>query len=459
MFKNNCDFESAKADWVLECADEFQEHFKWEGLNLRPAFIRFIWTLLNSQSVKKDWFEKKLISKASFQDILSDLEQFQKSWKSKLMEVPGLQYTKHKIQWLSHHSKKITKKKPLIAVHHWKFVNYLKESKLFDELDPLWLVKNPSMAEEIGLDADDLIVPQAKLFRTSKSDFPINIIHNLANELKLSLLRSRPSAIFVVEGDAPYHVLLSEIGRMLDIPVYCFQWGFYDDKIRTAFSEMRFTKFLSWGSIFENQLKPFNPQQDFISFGHLLSNIATRTSDKIIFLSQYVALYITKDDQEMFVKLAISLAKRFPDKVLWRPHPNDSTNNKELLDLKNGKVHLLDPKEPLFNQLCSSSVAVSIGSSSLIDALYLGVIPISFNTTCLKNYPFPLVEQGVGFEFQSFDYALEQISSLLNNQDKISAVQKQINNAHNKFFSNNELSKKKNYINALCNDSLIKVLL
>jgi len=456
MFKNDCEFQAAKADFILECADEFQKNFNWEGINLRPSFNRYIQVLLYSHLVKKDWFQKKLASKESVQDILSDIEQFPKTWKSKLMEVPGLQYTKHKFQWLSYNSKKITKNKPLIAVHHWKFVNYLKKSKLFDELNPLWLVENPRMAKEMGLNEDDLIIPLIKPFQSSKSRFPINKLKDLTNGLKLSLLRSRPSAIFVLEGDAAYHTLLAEIGRMLDIPVYCFQWGcFHHDKLRTAFSEMQFTKFLSWGPIFEDQLKPFNPQQDFISFGNLLSNSSPRRGNKIIFLGQNIVDEITKADQNIFVKLANSLAERFPDQVVWRPHPKYEAGNKELLDSKSSKVKLLNPRESLSSQLQDSVVAVSISSSSLIDALYFGVIPINFNTTCMKSYPFPFVKQGVGFEFRSFDHALEQITDLLNNKNKISNIQKKIATNYNAYFSNTEFTQKKNYINIFCKNNLI----
>ena len=456
MFKNDCEFQAAKADFILECADEFQKNFNWEGINLRPSFNRYIQVLLYSHLVKKDWFQKKLASKESVQDILSDIEQFPKTWKSKLMEVPGLQYTKHKFQWLSYNSKKITKNKPLIAVHHWKFVNYLKKSKLFDELNPLWLVENPRMAKEMGLNEDDLIIPLIKPFQSSKSRFPINKLKDLTNGLKLSLLRSRPSAIFVLEGDAAYHTLLAEIGRMLDIPVYCFQWGcFHHDKLRTAFSEMQFTKFLSWGPIFEDQLKPFNPQQDFISFGNLLSNSSPRRGNKIIFLGQNIVDEITKADQNIFVKLANSLAERFPDQVVWRPHPKYEAGNKELLDSKSSKVKLLNPRESLSSQLQDSVVAVSISSSSLIDALYFGDIPINFNTTCMKSYPFPFVKQGVGFEFRSFDHALEQITDLLNNKNKISNIQKKIATNYNAYFSNTEFTQKKNYINIFCKNNLI----
>ncbi|MDB4154682.1 hypothetical protein N9682_06100 [Candidatus Pelagibacter sp.] len=455
MFTNYCDYEKAKTDWILACADEFKKDLRWEGLNLRAVFTRYL--QINLSSVNKDWFKKKLSSKASCQEILSDLEQFQKSWKSKLIKIPGLQHTKYKIQWLNHNSKKITKRKPLIAVHHWKFVDYLKESKLFDELDPLWLVDSPRMAKEIGLDNDDLIIPHIKPFKPSKSRFPFNILHDLANGLKISLLRSRPSTIFVVEGDTPYHILLAEIGRMLDIPVYCFQWGiFHQNEMRINFSEMHFNKFLSWGPIFEEQLRFLNPKQDFVSFGNLSSNSLPRIGNKIIFLSQYVVNYITKTDQEIFVKLAIFLAKRFPNQVVWRPHPNVSQDDcKEFTDLKKGNVHLLDPKESLTSQLKNSVVAVGIGSSSLVDALHCGVIPISFNTTCLKEFPLPLVKLGVGFEFRGFDDALEQITDLMNNQDRILSIQNQIAANHSTFFSNTELSQKKKYIHRICKNNLI----
>ena len=67
MFKTPCDYVDAKADWILECADWFEKDLKWNGLNLRPAFIRFLCSNLTLMS--KDWFEKKLSSKDSFEDI------------------------------------------------------------------------------------------------------------------------------------------------------------------------------------------------------------------------------------------------------------------------------------------------------------------------------------------------------------------------------------------------------
>ena len=449
MFKTPCDYDDAKADWILKCADFFEKDLKWKGLNLRPAFIRLLRTSLSL--VTQEWFEKKLSSKESFKDILLDLNQYQKPWKNALSQFLGINYYKNKIKWFGHIFETNKKQKPLIAAFDRKHVDYLKRSKLFNTLDPLWLVDSPKMAKDVGLNNDDLIVPFEKQFKTSNSKFPFNQLHDLANKLNDSLLKIKPSCIFVVEGDSPYHSILAELGLKLDIPVYCFQWGFFHyNKLRTAFSEMCFSKFLSWGPIFEDQLRPFNAQQNFLSFGHLATPVFSKNANKIIFLSSGNSEMFTQFDHEMFLKLAISLAKKFPNRVIWRSHPNETLDKKITINLVKEKIHILDKKEVITNHFKDSVVAVGRSSSSLIDALYARVIPIIFDTTCLKKFPFPIADKGVGFEFKNFDEALKNITNLLNNRDRIQSVQSQINLTYASFFSDTKLYQKKNYIKKVC---------
>lgn len=455
MFKNNCEFEDAKTDWILKCADAFEENLNFGGLNLRPAFIRYLTIYLSTFNkdyvINREYIEKNILSQNSLKEINSIFERSKKNWKKIFIQIPGLITFKQKINWLSHHKKKTTKGKPLLFVTHWKHAYYLKNSKLFENLSPSWLVDSPSAAKKIGLDENDYLAAIKKPFKPSNKDFPFNKLYDMASELKITLINLKPSAIFVVEGDNPYHSLLAEIGHQINIPVYCFQWGFFHQNARkTKFAEMKFSKFLSWGPIFEDQLKLFNLQQEFISFGPLVSNMLSKKRNKIIILSQYVTAYITKSDQRLLLKLANSLAERFPDQVFWRPHPSEITNNKELLNLKDRKFHLLDSKENLMTQLNNSVIAIGIGSSSLIDALYCGVIPISFNTTCLKEFPFPLVKHGVGLEYKNFKEALDQITILLKNKEKIKSMQNRISIMHSSFFSNKVLKDQKEIIRVLC---------
>lgn len=447
MFKNECDYNEAKVEWIRRCADSFKKDLNWNKLELRPAFIRHLYFSLHHAG--RSWFEKKLSSKENFNNILLDLEHQQKSRKDKIKKIPGLLRILYKIKWLGY-ERKIIKKKPLIFVNHWKHTFYIKNSSLFDGLDPYWLVDSPSMAKRIGLTDKDLLAPNLKPIKFSKKSYPFNILQDLYNGLEISLKKIRPSAVFVVEGDSSYHSLLSEIGLQLNIPVYCFQWGIFDKlSLLINFAEMRFDKFLSWGPIYNKQLKSTNPDLKFISFGHLEQKSRVTTGNKIIFLSQYATSFITKSDQKCFVNLAKALAKKFPNQVIWRPHPSVEIDDKELIKLKKEKVLVLSSRELLTKQLKNTIIAISIFSSSLIDALQCGVIPICFNTTCNKKYPFPSSNKEIFFEFNNFDDALNNITNLMNDKNKIASIQKKIKTTNHNFFSNLGLNKRKRIIHQL----------
>ena len=254
MFKNYCDCEEAIADRVLDCADKYKKKLYFNDYDLKPAFIRKLWFRFISQN--QSWCEKNLLDNYSYEKILLNLSKTRTFYHAGLENISGLRYFQNKFNWLNFNSQKIIKNKTLIIVRNWKHANYLKKSKFFNELNPLWLVDSPKMAFNIGLNKDDLIVPFFKPFFRSSSIYPLNELKNLLKSLETTLLNIKPSSVFVVEGDAPYHALLAEIGIKLNIPVYCFQWGvFHQNKLRTAFSHMRFKRFLSWGPAFKNQLK------------------------------------------------------------------------------------------------------------------------------------------------------------------------------------------------------------
>ena len=73
MFKNECDLDKAKVNWILKCANNFKSNLNWKGINLRPAFIRYLFyeMMADNTIVDKQWLEKKLSSQACFNDILS----------------------------------------------------------------------------------------------------------------------------------------------------------------------------------------------------------------------------------------------------------------------------------------------------------------------------------------------------------------------------------------------------
>ena len=450
MFTNYCDFDDAKTDFILSAADEYEDRFEYKGLNLRPTFVRHMYFKLGS--LDQSWLEQKILSRDTCQQKMLSLQLMDRSWRSRLRMIPGVRYLKNKLEWLPQQRKKSFIGLPLIAVHHWKFVNYLKRSRVFDGVQPAWLVSSRKMINELGLVNGDVFVPLRISCRIGKEQFPFNELYEMARDLEATIQHAQPSAIFTVEGDAPYHVLLAEIGRKYKIPVYCFQWGiFHKNKLRSAFSDMRFTKFLSWGEIFEDQLTEFNAGLEYIRLGHLFFREEKRVGEKIMFLSQGTGEHIRENDYNWFKKLAISVASRFPDRVTWRPHPNDALQGAELEYLRRGDVDVLDPRLPLQEQLKNSIAAVGISSSSLIDALSVGVIPIIFNTTCLKDFPCPLPEKDIGLEYRAFDDALRGITLLLTDPNRIQGLQNNIQKNHVLFFGNSDLRGRQDQVRFLCN--------
>ena len=77
MFKNECDLDEAKVNWILKCTDNLKRDLSWKGLNLRPALIRYLNLALFS--VGRQWLEKRLSSQMHFKDILIDLEHHEKT--------------------------------------------------------------------------------------------------------------------------------------------------------------------------------------------------------------------------------------------------------------------------------------------------------------------------------------------------------------------------------------------
>ena len=90
MFKNNCEFEDAKTDWILKCADAFEENLNFGGLNLRPAFIRYLTIYLSTFNkdyvINREYIEKNILSQNSLKEINSIFERSKKTGKKYLFK-------------------------------------------------------------------------------------------------------------------------------------------------------------------------------------------------------------------------------------------------------------------------------------------------------------------------------------------------------------------------------------
>ena len=452
MYKSYCEFEDSKAGWILNSANEIDHLFHWDGVNLRSSWIRNKWTDISG--LDRGIVDDLLVRNVSVEVMDDHLNSLVSNRITHSLRASPLykkaRALKQRAVWIGHQTVDKPKGRPLIAVHHWKFVNHLRSGRLLEEIDPMWLVKNPSQAQFLGLRDKDPLLAQSISLEQAESDDPLAGLKDIFFDLELTVISSEPSCIFVIEGDAPYQSILSEIGLKHKIPVYCLQWGiFHKNKLRTAFSGMSYSKFLSWGFFFEKQLKEHSPHLDFIKFGYPALSRINEDSKNIIFLSQGVGDNVEEKHEQELIRLAIDLAKKFPERVRWRSHPNSTLTIQAFSNLVKGGVEICDSKAHIGCQLQDSMIAIGISTSSLVDAVNVGVIPVIFNSTCQKNYPFPIVEDGLGMEFGNSYDALKGIADIISNKDSINKFRERILEKSRDYFHPVTMAERKGIIKQL----------
>jgi hypothetical protein len=414
----------------------------WNGINLTPSLERFLITLFLNSKAKFDF--------SNFDFNIKKLDGFfskSKDPKKFLKNLPYIRKFQYKL--LSFLDRKIINNeiKFLFIVHHDKFIRYFIDQHIFEGKS-----ENMGWLALHSIDKDLIKrLNNCNIFKLRnvalEAQYPrfLSELFELAESLERAIIKINPKVLVVFEGDAPYHSLVSEIGKKHKLKMVCFQWGiFYKDWKDIAFSNMNFDYFLSWGEYFSNQLKHTNKISNYINFGYPVTITSQDTiKEKIIFLGQYVAGHIQQNDFNLFLQLCKKISSQVPGKILFRPHPNQELSRENLHNLEGSGVSILDTRVPVLDQMSTCLLAVSISSSSLIEALFCDTIPVVFNPTCTDGYHVPLKLMGLGEECSELGGAEKVILDLASNKIKIAEYLSVIRQNRYKFLSNQYLTSKK----------------
>jgi hypothetical protein len=233
----------------------------------------------------------------------------------------------------------------------------------------------------------------------------------------------RPRCVVVVEGMSPTDELANQVCRSLGIPCVCIQQG-WSPIIHNGFRHASFTRMAVWGEGFREILAPYSPQQEFAISGSLAFATASVDHSKQLtdgrpsaaFFLQPPSPLIGEDHLRQVTDLISRASTRFPGATLLvREHPGWPLSSAELESLGRLPNVQLAPAEayPLVDVIHQSRVAISIYSTSLLEAAALGTPALVFNPTSMPRY-FPDVEVlGVGIETDRADAALDTINRLL----------------------------------------------
>ena len=233
-----------------------------------------------------------------------------------------------------------------------------------------------------------------------------------------------PRRVIVVEGGGPIDELANAAAHALRVPSVCLQQG-WSPVVHSGFRRMSCDRMAVWGEGFRDLLAPFNPGLDFAvtgnpalgggpASGRLAAELDGRPA--VAFFLQSTSAWIQPSDLDLMYELVRRAADRHPRAaVLVREHPGAPLGaaEREALGAR-ANVRLVPASEwSLREVLDATSVAVSIYSTSLLEAAALGVPAVVFNPTSVPPLEPDLEALGAGLRAADVAGALEALDRLV----------------------------------------------
>jgi len=315
----------------------------------------------------------------------------------------------------------------LIYVTHPRFVRYLSSiTKQLSESYVYLVVSNPELKDFLKQQALPFISRDINLTQNSFSHQStlhhfrgLACFYDLVHE---EILRLRPKRLLVVEGNAPEDEVVNQVCKQLSIPVVCLQQG-WSPIIHNGFRNMSFTKMLVWGQGFATLLEPYNLQQSFVPVGnHILKQQAVETElfskkDKAIsFFLQAPNKLITQASWNQFIDLILWSAKTFDQTpIIVREHPRYKISDEFSYKIRGYKnVRFMPPDQATLDEVLGQSlISVSIYSSTILESIAVGVLPVIVNITSMPKFLPDVCAARAGVEVQSIAAAKCALSDLI----------------------------------------------
>lgn len=202
---------------------------------------------------------------------------------------------------------------------------------------------------------------------------------------------------------------------------------------------MSFAQMLVWGQGFADILARYNPGQAFASVGNFNlppESFGTPHPHGLGFFCQGGGGWTSFEDQSRMIDLACMVAAGLPQlPVFVRAHPVcsfDAATRSKLSTFAN--IQISDPHhEPFAEIMARISVGVSIYSSSLLECVACGVLPVMFNITDMPSYTPDLA--GAGLEVRTPEAARDALVALMKSPAKIASFAPAMADFQRQFFA------------------------
>lgn len=242
-----------------------------------------------------------------------------------------------------------------------------------------------------------LRMPKAKLFRNAEMEQSLPWFYNFANAIGWFIEILRPRLLVCMDGCQSEYRLAAAFCNEKHIPSVCLQLG-WPSYIHTAFRDLSYTYFFTWGDKFNPLWGKYNKHTRFIATGYMEEVTRKGCHQAIAFFLQAPVYLNTETYLDRMCDLVRAAAMRYPDiPVLVREHPEYRGRTRWVSRFIQCRNVSIVNDDNLADVYARTKVVVSHFSSVLMEGLMYGCIPLVFNPTPGSSYYPDIEEEGIGF--------------------------------------------------------------
>lgn len=242
-----------------------------------------------------------------------------------------------------------------------------------------------------------LRMPKAKLFRNPEMEQALPWFYNFANAIGWFIEILRPRSLVCMDGCQSEYRLAAAFCNEKHIPSICLQLG-WPSYIHTAFRDLPYTCFLTWGDKFNPLWEKYNRHTRFMATGYMEETTRNGCHRAIAFFLQAPVYLNTEAYLDRMCDLVRTVATHYPDiPILVREHPEYRGRTGGLSRLTHCSNVSMVNDDVLTDVYARTKVIVSHFSSVLMEGLMYGCTPLVFNPTPGSSYYPDIEEEGIGF--------------------------------------------------------------
>lgn len=345
----------------------------------------------------------------------------------------------------------------LFLVIHPKFVRYLRPIAEKLAVSCAFLViedpemfgvlaeqKLPRVHVELTAESQSMIAMEVEIMRQKFQPGPFDSWFIKLNALRHALKQIAPECIVVPEGNAAVYELANQAARAIRVPTVCVQQG-WAPVVHPGFRNMSYTKMFVWGEQFIDMLAAYNPRQHFVATGnHVVTCLPQGDAGKrtaLAFFLQNGAHWLTDGVAQCVMDLIVWAAEQFPDcEIRVREHPGEPLPDSDVERLRRaGNIRVMLPNEfSLKDVFLDCRVAVAINSTTILEAIASGVVPLILDVGGWGPYYPNVADEGAGIEVNNFADARVELERLMSDDRVCASFAPALDNVRQRLFAHND---------------------